>query len=316
MLAHLDQLTPSEQMGFLGDQWALTRSGHQPITQFLEVLAVTARRSDNYNVLFEIVDHLHTLEQMIEDLEDTSILDQFRQWVKSLFEERLKALGFEALPGESNEVSQQRISVINAMTTLAHNAEAVAQARVLAAREAENPPSVDPNLAALVVAVNAQFGDGETFKKHVNIYQARKASGAPPQTVTRYVYTFSAFRHPDLVHQTLSLLDEGIAPREALQPILGQMLRARHAQLAGWEYVKSNWSLIKEIGLGSGGLIKAAGSLPYSLRSDVVDFCEANVKGLADISYAQALETMDLKAEFQARTKDDLIKWLSTTKKV
>ena len=33
------------------------------------------------------------------------------------------------------------------------------------------------------------------------------------------------------------------------------------------------------------------------------------MKGIADIGYAQALETMELLAEFQARTKDDLAAW-------
>ena len=69
--------------------------------------------------------------------------------------------------------------------------------------------------------------------------------------------------------------------------------------------------MIKEIGLGASELIKDAGRLPYSMRSDFVEFCEANVKGVADIGYAQALETMDLLAEFQARTKEDLITWLN-----
>jgi puromycin-sensitive aminopeptidase len=311
ILVHLDQLSPSEQMGFLADQWALTRSGDQPITRFLEVLAIMVSGSDNYNVLFEIVDHMHTLERMVEDLENTSTLDQFRQWVKSLFKERLKALGFEPRPGESTEVSQQRISVINAMTTLAHDPEAVAQARVLAEREADDPQSVDSNLAATLVAVNAQFGDGELFKKHINIYQARKANSAAPQTVTRYLYSFVSFRAPELVTQTLGLLDEGIAPKEATLPILGQMLGTRHAQLAAWEYIKNNWLMIKEIGMGASGLIKAAGKLPYSMRNDFVEFCEANVKGVADMGFAQALETMDLQAEFQARIKDELISWLN-----
>lgn len=314
ILVHLDKISPSEQMGLLGDQWALTRSGHQPITQFLEVLAAMASRSDNYNLLFEIVEHLHTLEQMVEDLGNASVLGQFRQWVKSLFDERLKALGFEPRPGESTEVSQQRISVINAMTTLAHDPEVVAQAGVLAEREAVDPQSVDPNLAATIVAVNAQFGDGELFKKHVDIYQARKANGAPPQTVTRYLYSFASFRAPELVTQTLSLLDEGIAPKEAMLPVLGQMLTARHSQLAAWQYIKNNWLTIKEIGMGASGLIKNAGKLPYSMRNDFVEFCEANVKGIADMSYAQALETMDLLAEFQARTKHELVMWLNNAR--
>ena len=313
LLPHLDQLSPSEQMGFLGDQWALTRSAHQSIAQFLEVLAAMASRSKNYNVLFEIVDHLHTLERMVEDLGNTSVMDQFRRWVKSLFGERLKTLGFEPRPGEPREVSQQRISVIDAMATLAHDPEVVAQAGVLAEREAADPESVDPNLAATIVAVNAQFGDAGLFKKHVDIYQARQAKGAPPQTVNRYLYSFVSFRAPELVTQTLSLIDEGIAPKEAMLPILGRMLNARHSQLAAWEYTKNNWLTIKELGLGSSDLIKAAGNLPYSLRGDLVEFCEANVKGIADMGYAQALETMDLLAEFQARTKKDLAAWLSNT---
>ena len=314
ILVHLDQLSPSEQMGFLADQWALTRSGDQPLAQFLEVLKATAFQSDNYNVLFEIVDHLRTLERMVEDLRNASVLDHFRQWIKSLFEERLKALGFEPRPGESTEVSQQRISVINAMTTLAHDHNAVAQAGILAERETDNPQSVDPNLAAMIVAVHAQFGDGELFKKHVKIYQERKANSAPPQTVTRYLYSFASFRAPELVSQTLSLLDEGILPKEAMLPVLGQMLAARHSQLAAWEYTKSNWPTIKELGMGTTGLIKAAGNLPYSLRNDFVEFCETSVKGVADMGYAQALETMDLLAEFQARTKHELVTWLNNAR--
>jgi puromycin-sensitive aminopeptidase len=307
MLTHLDEMTPSEQMGFLADQWLLTRSGYQPLSPFLEVLAAMASRGENYNLLLEIVEHLHMLEEMVEDLEDDSTLAQFRRWVRSLFGERLKALGFEPQPGESIEVSQQRISVIKAMTALGHDPDAVAQVRVLAGREAIDHQNVDPNLAPTIVAVDAQFGDGDVFKKHVDIYQSRKANSAPPQTVTRYIYSFVEFRAPELVSQTLSLLDEGVAPKESILLILGQMLDARHAQRAAWEYLKKNWLTLKELGFGATEVIKAAGKLPFSLRNDFVEFCEANVKGFADMGYAQALETMDLLAEFKARTRPALV---------
>ncbi|HET9907193.1 MAG TPA: M1 family aminopeptidase, partial [Anaerolineales bacterium] len=311
ILTHVGQLTASEQMGLLGDQWALVRSGLQPISQFLDVLTAMSSQSDNYNLLSEIVEHLQTLEKMVEDLEDASILDQFRSWVGGLFKERLNALGFEPQTDEPIEVSQQRVSVLRAMTALAHDQAAIAQVRRLAEREAEDPNSVDPNLAASIVAINAKFGDDRLFRRHVDIYQARKANGAPPQTVTRYLYSFAYFREPELVTQTLNLFDEGIAPTEGLMLVLNQMLYARHSQLEAWQYIKDNWSTIKEIGLGSSELIKSAGRLPYRMRSDFVAFCEAYVKGVEDLSYAQALETMDLLAEFQARTKDDLITWLN-----
>jgi puromycin-sensitive aminopeptidase len=311
ILANLEQLNPSEQMGLLADQWALTRSGRQNIAQFLDVLTALAARSDNYNLLFEIVEHLHTLERMVEDIGVAAVVDHFRGWVTRLFKDRLEVLGFEPHPGEATETLQQRISAVNAMTKLARRPEAVKQVRLWAEREAQDPRGVDPNLAATFVAVNAQFGDAGTFKKHVDIYLERKANGSPPQEVTRYLYGFASFRAPELVTQTLSLLDEGIAPREAWGPLLGRLLDARYSQVAAWEYLKTNWATIKEMGIGTPRLIKGAGQLPSSMRGDLVAFYEANAKGIADMAYAQAVETMDLLAEFQARTKNDLIQWLS-----
>jgi puromycin-sensitive aminopeptidase len=314
ILTHLEQLNPSEQMGLFANQWALTRSGHQNIAQFLDTLSALVSKSDNYNLLFEIVGRLRTLEQSVEDTGNVNALEQFRQWIKSMFKDRLETLGFEPRTDETTEISQQRISTINAMTTLAHDPDSIATACTLAGREAADPTSVDPNLAALLVNINAQFGDASVFQQHVNIYQARKSNSTPPQAVNRYLNSFTSFRAPELVNQTLSLLDEGIAPREALAPTLGRMLSARHSQVAAWEYFKANWPTIKEIGMGASGLIEYAGELPPSMRADVIEFYENNAKGEADMAYAQALETMDLLAEFQARIQDDLLKWLNNVK--
>jgi len=313
VLDHLDQLTSREQMGLLADQWALTRSGHQSMTQYLKVLAALAAQSDSYTLLTEAVEHLNTLERMVEDIGKQSITDKFRDWVKGLFKGRLDTLGFVPAPGETDEISQQRISVITAMTSLAHDPEAVDQVRVWAEREANDPQSVNANLAATFVAINAQFGDGELFKKHVNIYQERKANGAAPQTVNRYLQSFYQFRDPDVISQTLQLIDEGVIPTEAIQPGLYFMIKERHSQLVAWEYIKNNWEKINEIGMGPSILIQYAGNLPYSVRSDFVEFCDTHVKGVADISYAQALENMDQLAEFQERTEDELGEWLNNS---
>ena len=310
VLNHLNQLSSREQIGLLADQLALTRSGNQSITQFLKVLTAIATQGDSYNLLFQVVGHLHTLERMVEDIGDPSVTDSFRKWVRGLFKERLDMLGFAPATDETDEISQQRVSIINAMASPGHDQETVTQARIWAEREAEDPQSVNSNLAATFVAINAQFGDEEVFKKYINIYQKRKASGAPPQTINRYLQSLSEFRDPELISQTLSLLDEGVIPNEATIPGLIQMLRARHSQLTAWKYIKDNWEKINEIGMGGSPLIKAAGNLPYSMRNDFVEFCDAHVKGVSDMSYAQGLETMDQLAEFQARTKDDLAEWL------
>ncbi len=310
MLANLARLTPSEQMGCLSDQWALTRSGQQTIGQFLEVLTAFAG-SEHYNVMAEVVGRLHALERLVEDTEDERAVRNFRQWVERLFAARLQTLGWAPRPGETVGEMQQRISVIDALTTLAHATDAVALAREWAEREAADPRAVDPNLAPTFVAANAQFGDAAVFDRHVRLYQQRKESGAAPQDVNRYLQSFPQFRAPELVAHTLSLMDENIIPKEGIGPVLRAMLFLRHAQTAAWEYVKANWAMMNRLGLNwVGYLVESAGQLPAAYRADYVAFCEQNLDGAAQMSYARGLETMDQLAEFKARTREGLVAWL------
>lgn len=315
MLSHLEQLTAMEQMGLLVDQWALMHRGDQKISRFLDVLTALVSKTGSYTVLAEVVETLHVLERTVDDIGDLTTLNQFRRWVSRLFHGRLKVLGFEPRSGEAVELSQQRVSVIHVLGLLAHDPEVIAQAGILAEREAADPQSVDPNIAEIVVAIHARFGDEALFRKYVEIYQRRKANSVPPQWFNRYVYNLPTFRSPELVAQTLRYMEAGIIPREAVLPILTRMLSTRHAQHAAWQFIKENWLTIKELGIGTADLIKAAGYLPYSMRNDLIEFCNAYVRGFADMSYGQALETMDLMAEFQARTRQDLVNWLNESER-
>ena len=309
-LAHLSQLTPSEQMGLLGDQWALTRNGAQTITQFLDVLDAFAQ-SQHYNVLFEVVGRLHALERLVEEAGDETALQRFRGWVDRLFAARLDQLGFAPREGETTETSQTRISVVDAMTTLAHDLRALAEAGEWAAQEAADPKSVDPNLASTLVAAAAQFGDLARFQEYVRIYQRRKAAAFTPQEVQRYLYSFPAFRAPELVAQTLSLMDEDVIPKESIGPVLTTMLTRRHSQVPAWEYLKANWAKLSDLGMAwTHYLIETAGQLPVSYRADFMAFYDSRLNGAAQMSYARALETMDQLAEFKIRIHGDLLAWL------
>ncbi|MGH2523679.1 MAG: ERAP1-like C-terminal domain-containing protein, partial [Anaerolineales bacterium] len=310
LLAELPRLTASEQMGLLSDQWALTRSGQQAISRFLEVLAACAG-ADHYNVLAEVVDRLHMLERLVADTQDELALKNFRAWVGQLFAPRLQKLGFTPRSDEAVNESQQRISTLDAMTTLAHDQAAVAEAQRWAEREAADPKAVDPNLAYTFISAAAQFGDAALFERYARLYQQRKENRAAPQEVTRYLYSFASFRPPELVAQTLSLMDENVIPKEGIGPVLRSMLGRRHTRVAAWEYVKANWPKMDELGMTwIGNLIEAAGQLPDAYRADYVAFCETHLNGKAPMSYARGLETMAQLAELKARTKEELVAWL------
>jgi puromycin-sensitive aminopeptidase len=310
VLSNLDKLTPLEQMGLLGDQWALVRNGSQRMTKFLDVLSAMASIR-NYSLLERVDAYLHSVERLLEDTKDEAALANFRRWVDRSFKEQLDALGFEAREGESQNDTQSRVAVVDTMAGLAHNKAAIEQVVRYADREAADPASVDSNLASLFVELAAKFGDRARLDKYVQVYQQRREKGASPQETNRYLGSLPEFRSPELVDRVLQLIDEKVIPQEAVGPALRQMLPERHAQVQAWDYIKKHWSDIRTTlgDMWTGFLVEGTGQLPAEKRDDIVSFCDKNLNGVAEKSYARALETLDQLTEFRARTKDDLLAW-------
>ena len=309
VLANLDQLTTAEQMGLLGDQWALTRQGSQSMARFLDVLTAMAR-SDNYHVVGEVIGLMYTLEDQLEEADDEQALARFRAWVDHLFAKRMTTLGWEPQADESRNTAQQRVALINAMTMLAQDVEALSAAQVWSAREAEDPAAVDPNLAAVFIGATAASGGSEIYDRYLEVYQERRAAQSTPQERDRYLYSLLEFKAPELVQRTVSLMDQRVLPQESAGLLLRSMLGRRHAQRVAWDYVKSHWEAIQQIGsFLTPPLVEASGKLPAELRDDLVAFYDSHLNGTAQKSYARALEAMDQTAEFRARTRDDLIGW-------
>jgi puromycin-sensitive aminopeptidase len=313
LLANLDKLTPLEQMGLLGDQWGLVRNATSSMTRFLDVLEAVSRLN-NYSVLERVMGHLHTLETFVEATKDEEALKKLRAWTTRSFNERLAALGFEPRGGETQNDAQSRVYLVDAMASIGHDQPAVQQTTQWADREATDPTAVSANLAGLFVAIAAQFGDNQRFERYVQIYQQRRADHSSPQETGRYLNSFPAFRPPELVRRIFDLMDEKIVPQEAVGPLLRQMLVQAHTQVAAWEYIQKNWYDLRTI-LGDswiGSLVEASGQLPASLREQVTAFYDKNLGGIAQMSYARAMEVMDQLAEFKERTRDDMLAWFKS----
>jgi puromycin-sensitive aminopeptidase len=311
ILKNLDKIASLEQVGLLGDQWALVRNSTHRIGRFLDVLSAMSR-SDYYNITEEVVGHLYNLERLLSAAGDMEAMQSFRAWVDEAYRGKLAALGFEGKDSEDKNDTLRRASVISAMTSLAHNRDAIKEATGLADREAEDPAGVDPNVAGTLVAAAAHFGDAARFNKYKEIYEERKGK-ASPQEVNRYLYSFAQFRDPDLLARTFDLMNQDVIPQEGIGPVLRQMFTMPHAAPPAWGYMHAQWPTIRNLGdQWTGALVLASGQLPESYRDELVKFYDANLNGVAERSYARALETIDQMAEFKARTKDDLVGWFKS----
>ncbi len=309
LLAHLDELTPSEQLGLLRDQWALVTNGSQSIGAFLDVLDIMAR-SDDYRIVRQVANRLQTIEAFLESAGDAQALAAFRAWVGRIYAPQLAALGYVPQPGESEGQGQTRALVIGAMTRYAHDANAIEHARSWAAREREHPKAVDANLAPVFVGAAAQFGDAALQDQYLAVYKQRMAAGVAPQEIERYVSSFSRFEQPALVARTFQWLDEGVFPFQSMVSILAPMLFQTQTQAATWEWTKAHWSYLEEVGRALiPFIVQFTGQLPASLRPDLVAFFDERLHGEFQSSVAQALEQIDQTEELKTRTRNDLLAW-------
>ncbi len=312
VLANLDKLTPLEQMGLLSDQWALVRNGTNKITGVLDVLAAISM-IDEYSVLRSVVGRLHGIEELLESAGDEDALRKFRSHVKDVFQAKLDRLGYEPKEEETQNNAQSRAALIDAMVTLAQDESAIKKATEWADKEAEDSHSVDGNLAGTFVSAAAQFGDKDRFEKYVKTYEDRREAGVSPQETNRYLNSLPNFRKPELVKKVFKLLDDKVLPQESRGPILSTMLGHTHSQEEAWDYLKKNWVPLRSLGdMWTNFLVEATGDLPASKRADIVEFYDKTLNGLAEKSYARALEILDQQEEFKTRTKDDLISWFKS----
>jgi puromycin-sensitive aminopeptidase len=311
LLANVDRLSALEQIGLFSDQWALVRNGGQTMDRFLEVASAMTRLK-NHGLLDRMGSTLAIIERMLKEAGDEQALKGFRTWLDSSFKARLQELGYEPKQGESRDDEQSRATIIDFMADGAHNAEAIEACKRYADKEAADPASVDGNLASTFVGLAAVFGDRERMERHVQIYEKRKASSSSPQEMERYLHSFGEFRPPELVSRTIDLIDKGVVPQESVGVVLtGQLLPYLHAQERGWEYVKENFERLRET-LGNmwvGRIVEASGNLPASKRDEIVSFYGSHLHGIGEKSLKRALERLDLRTEFLARTKDDLLAW-------
>jgi puromycin-sensitive aminopeptidase len=311
LLAHLDGLTPAEQKGLLRDQWALVAAGDQSIATYLGVLGQLAH-SDDQTLVGQIVgEHLqrieHLIEHLVESARDEGALTGFRAWVDSLFQDKLAALGFEPRPAEPIADAQMRAYVLSALTHYAHDAAAIDHARVWQQREAADPASVNPNLAAAYVSAAAEFGDAATYDHYLEIYQQRKAGGFSPQQVERYGNIFGRFQQPELAARTIELLNGYTFPFQSMLQTMGTMLAQPRTQRLAWEFLKAQWpALVERAPFIAPFIIEFSGNLSTSMREDVIGFWEATLHGEQAGPYARAVERLDENAKIAALTREDL----------
>lgn len=136
---------------------------------------------------------------------------RYANWIRQLYSEKARELGWRSRPGKSPDVQRLRMRVVPLAATQGNDAELREEAGKLARQWLKEKSGLDPDMVAPVLATAAWDGNREFFNELVSAIRQDKVQRERQWMIE----ALSAFRDPELVRASLDLfLQPGIDQRE------------------------------------------------------------------------------------------------------
>ena len=233
----LSELAPIERALLLEDTWASVLAGSTSATALLDLASGYATETDP-TVWAVLAGALGGIDKILEG----EARERFQAFVRTLVAPALERLGWEPAAGEDDLTRQARGTVLTTLGLLGADQGVRARARETHGAYLADPGSIDPNVAAAVVALVAAGGDEED---HEAFFERFKSSTSPQESL-RYLYGLAGFRQPALADRTLAMTLNGDIRTQNAPFVLLLLLANRDVNEQAWEFVKGEWDTILE----------------------------------------------------------------------
>jgi puromycin-sensitive aminopeptidase len=216
-------LSPLERFALVDDLWAAVLAGRAEASELVALARDFASERDL--VVWRI---LTTRLREAARLVGGEALDALRADVRALVGPAFAAMGWAPSPGEGPRDRQLRGLLLDALGTLARDADVAARAR---------DGHEDPEVAAAALAVVAETGTEEEFDGYVE-----RADRAPtPQEQLRHLYALAQFPSERLVLRACELaLSDRVRTQNGPFLLQRALRHAEHGRRA-WELVRDRW---------------------------------------------------------------------------
>jgi puromycin-sensitive aminopeptidase len=291
-----NMLTPSERIGLLGNLWAFSLAGTIPIDQFLSTLSLF--KGDKTRVVVEAITQY--MEVLLNQMVAPNAISIFENFVSDLMTPIWKHCGWDSASNEDDENKLTRSSALWALGALASNEEILPELPRRLTRYWALPASLDPTLVTPMLRLSARFDGGSLFDPFFQKYQ----SAETPEDKDRYLVALSEFNKPALALKLLDkTLTDAIRSQDAWKPIR-YLLRYPKVQAETWEFVKTNWSVLREKtgSVGATRMIQSTRHLwKHSWKNEVEDFFNRpeNKVEAAGRALLQTLEFIEIGIRFK-----------------
>lgn len=288
-----------------GDLWALVRAGKEDVGQYLDLLRRMG--ADRERVVLET--EIQPLPTIANYLADADQRDSLSALIRDLVGPRVKQLGWQAAPNESDDDRQLRPVLINLLGAYGNDAETVQHARKLADQYLQDRSSLDPSVVPTVLGLAAKSGDSGLYERYVQAGHAAKS----PEEVLNFLYGLTAFSDPGLVRRTLETAVSSEVRSQDSPYILVALLNNSQNRQQTWSWIKDHWEEVRSRFTMSSGsrVVAATGAFcDRKDREDVRDFFTNHEVESSERALAASLHNIDSCVEFREQQSSNLAAWL------
>jgi aminopeptidase N len=300
-------LSPAERLMLLDDVWASVAVDREPIGDYM-VLAEGLRTERSTAVLEEFLKQLtYIRDYLVGDADRES----YELWVRQLFGQMAQDVGWEAKPGESEDLVKLRADLMTALGGIARDPQVQALAQKLASQYLADPDSVDPEIVPVALRVAARRGDEAFYDKIVQDLRDPKT----PETYLNEINALSRFTDPKLVERTL---EYAISPQIRSQDavvFIYIVMQNQDAAKQAWNFVQAHWSGIENLGgpFVGGLIVQATGNFcAPEMRDEVQAFFTNHPAPAAERSLKQSMEQINYCVDQKSLQRDQLASWLQS----
>jgi cytosol alanyl aminopeptidase len=184
----VDTLTPAERYAFIGNLGALFRNGTIHGDAYLDIIGGFATDPDP-QVLSTLLGALGNVRTTFDSDENRT---RFAAYLRRTIGPALDRIGLTPKAGEPERVTTLRPQLLTLLGTYGEDERVNAFMREQLPKLLENPNSVHPTLAGLVITTNARNGDAALFEE----YRKRFESATLPAERARFLTGMGSFRDP------------------------------------------------------------------------------------------------------------------------
>jgi alanyl aminopeptidase len=222
-----------ERVGVIDDLRAQVLAGRLPYGEALARIPVVLEDRNRHIVGATV----SIVDDVADDLVPAGMESDFARFVRAMYGEQARALGWAAKPDDDDDTRLLRETLLPLVADEGAAPELIAQARALAGRWLDDRAAIEPEMVEHVLAVAARHGDEALWKR---LYEQAKSTGEEEDRA-RLLAGMGGFADPVLVARNLEIgLSEEFPILEILPLLFGALQEPTTREMA-FAHVRRNF---------------------------------------------------------------------------